>query len=218
MKFSEEKNQIMKQTFSLKKRLWIESFSTCQIFNWEFIVPEGIENKTFWIIIFWRKFIFQKLRFLSSSFIRKSDFEQKLTSEKKRSDSICSGKNNKFFTFRAYFKRHDFEASFFLKIRVWNGIFWKKNRILEWNFFLQIDQFLNREFFVVADFENFFPIIVLWRENFFLKFIFWIHFSLRNQTLIKRSHLRNNVLTWFPPRKTTRFSLFVLILKGMILK
>ena len=135
-------------------RLWIESFSTCQISNWEFIVPEDIENKTFWIIIFWRKFIFQKLRFLSSIFIQKSDFDQKLTSEKKRSDSICSGKNNKFFTFRAYFKRHDFEASFFWKSEFETEFSEKKNRILEWNCFLQIDQFLNREFFVVADFEK----------------------------------------------------------------
>ena len=135
MKFSEEKIQIMKHTFSLKMRLWIESFSTCQILNWEFIVPEDIENKTFWIIIFWRKFIFQKLRFLSSIFIQKSDFDQKITSEKKLSDSICSGKNNKFFTFRAYFKKHDFEASFFIENQSLKRNFLKKNSNFEMQFF-----------------------------------------------------------------------------------
>ena len=108
------------------------------------------------------------------------------------------------------------KQAFSLKIRVWNGIFGKNIRILKWIFFLQIDKFLNREFFVLADFEKFFPIIVLRREI-FLEFRFWIQFSLRNQISIKKSHLRNKVLTRFAPCKTTSCSLFVLVLKGMTL-
>ena len=108
------------------------------------------------------------------------------------------------------------KQAFSLKIRVWNGIFGKNIRILKWSFFLQIDKFLNREFFVLVVFEKFFPLFVLRREI-FLKFRFWIQFSLRNQISIKTSHLRNKVLTRFAPCKTTSCSLFVLVLKGMAL-
>ena len=69
---------------------------------------------------------FPKTQFLSLIFIEKSDFDQKFTSEKKCSDSICFTENNKFSTFRADFKRHDFETSFSLKIRVWNEFLEKK--------------------------------------------------------------------------------------------
>ena len=50
-------------------------------------------------------------------------------------------------------------------------------------------------------------------ETQFLNSIF-----LRIQVAMKNSHLKKNVLTQFAPQKTTNFSLFVLILKGMILK
>ena len=109
------------------------------------------------------------------------------------------------------------KQAFSLKIRVWNVIFEKKIRILKWSFFLQFDQFLNREFFVLADFEKFFSNNRFVERKFFLKFRFWIEFSLRNQISIKTSHLRNKVFTRFAQRKTTSCSLFVLILKGMTL-
>ena len=177
MKFSEEKIQIMKHTFSLNMRLWIENFSTCQILNWEFIVPEDTENKTFWIIIFWRKFIFQKFRFLSSIFIQRSDFDQKFTSEKNFLTQFVPGKTTNFSLFVLILKGMILKPAFWLKIRVWNGIFWKKIRNLKWSFFLQNYQFLNREFFVLADFEKIFSNNrFVEREFFFWNLDFEFHF------------------------------------------
>ena len=109
--------------------------------------------------------------------------------------------------------------TFSLKIRNLNWNFLKKCRILKWSFLLQNDRFLNREFFSTKWFFD----KILFEKSFcgdkiFLKIRFWVQFILRNQILKKTSRLWNNVLTRFAPRTTTSFSLFVLVLKGMILK
>ena len=157
-------------------RLWIESFSTCQILNREFIVPEDIENKTFWIINFWRKYIFQKPGYFRSIFIQKSDFDQKFTSEKKLSDSICSGKNNIVFSFRAYFKRHDFEVNLFFENQK-SGIFWKKIRILKRSFFPTNWKVFESRVFRPGGFRKFFSNNrFVQREFFFWNLDFEFHF------------------------------------------
>ena len=172
---------------------------------------------------------FPETQFLNSIFIEKPGFDEKFTSEKKRFDSICSGKNNIVFTFRAYFKRHDFEVNLFFENQSLKWNFQKKSdQILKQKFSLHNEklnekipkcQVLNWEFFVPADFEyKTIRIIIFWRRNIFQKLSFWVQFLLRNQISIKNSQLKKNVLTQFAPQKTTTFSLFVLILKGMILK
>ena len=108
--------------------------------------------------------------------------------EKKRFASICSANNNKFFTLTpAHFKRHDFEVNLFIENQILKWTFLKNNWILKWSFFLQIDQILKREFFLLADFDK-----ILFENSFcgdkiFLKIRFWVQFILKNQISIKTS-------------------------------
>ena len=67
--------------------------------------------------------VISEKKFLSSIFIEESDFDQNITSKKQCFDLISSAQNNKFFTLRALFKRHDFVANSFIE-----------NQSLKWNF------------------------------------------------------------------------------------
>ena len=187
-------------------------------FEYRYFRSGRLRIQNFWKHLKLEKKYSPETQFLSSIFIEKSGCDENFTSEKKSFDSICSTENNKFFTFRAYFKRHDFELNLSIENRVLKWNFLKKNSKFEWSFFLQTDQFLNQEFFVLADFDT--VLFEKWfcGDKIFLKLWFWVQYKLRNQISIKTSRLRNNVLTRFAPQTTTSFSLLVLILKGMILK
>ena len=124
--------------------------------------------------------------------------------KKKRFDSICSAANNKFFTFRAYFKGHDFEASLPIEIQSlkWNSL---KKRIRLWSKFFPTKWDFEMNFFSkfqVVNWKTFVP------ADFIIK-----NFS--NNHILEKEYFPE---TRFAPRTTTCFSLFVLILKGMILK
>ena len=146
MKFVKKKESASEANVFLHNEKLRRKISNTQFLNWEFFLPADFEYKNFQINIFWRRNIFQKLSFWVQFFIEKSDFDQKFTTEKKRSDSICSTENNNFFTFRAYFKRHDFEASLPLENQSlkWNSLkwfrFWSIPFPLKWDFELKVFQ------------------------------------------------------------------------------
>ena len=133
----------MKQFFSYKMRFWNDIFSKFQIVNWEFFVPADFEYKTFRIIIFWRWNIFQKLSFWIEFLLRNQVSMKNSHLKKKRFDSICSADNNKFFTLRAHFKRHDFVANSFIE-----------NQRLKWNFPKKTIRFWSKRFPVQWKFEK----------------------------------------------------------------
>ena len=141
---------------------------------------------------------------------------------------ISSAKNNKFFTFRAYFKSHDFEASVSIEIQSlkWNSLkkrirFWSKRFPAQWK--IEKKNFKKSDFelrilrsgrFRIKNFSNkhtlekkYFP------ETQFLSSIF-----IEKSDFDENVTSEKNVLTQYAPQKTTNSSLFVLILKGMILK
>ena len=97
------------------------------------------------------------------------------------------------------------KQTFSYKMKLWNDIF-SKFQIVNW------------EIFVPAHFENKIFRIIILRGKVFCGKNFLSSIFLRNQISIKKSHLRNKVLNWFAPRKTTNFSIFVPIIQGMILK
>ena len=158
-------------------RLWIESFSTCQILNREFIVREDFKNKTFRIIIFQRKTKFEKTSFEFNFW--ETRFRWKNHIWKNRFDSVWAIQSNRIFNFRAYFKEHDSEAKLFIENQSLKGNFWKKESDSEAFFFNKLRfwfenfssrQILNGELFVRADFENkTFGIIKFWRKIVFEK-------------------------------------------------
>ena len=171
--------------------------------------------------------MFSKKQGLSSIILNKSGYDEKFTSEWNRFDSIYSAKDTKFFIIRAYFKRHVFGANFFNENQSFKWIFLEKGIRFWSKLFLQKET-LKGHFLKILDCDlTIFRPGRFWKQNFsnilfvekiyFLRNIFWIQFSLRNQISIKTSHLRNNVLTRFALRKTTSCSLFVFILKGMTL-
>ena len=132
-------------------RFWNDIFSKFQIVSWEFIVPEDIENKTFWIIFFWRKFIFQKLKFWVH-FLLRNQISMINSHLKKNFWLSLLSKKNKFFIFCAYFRRHDLDATFFIKNQSFKWLFWKNESYSEANFFLQ-NEILKWHFFKVSDCE-----------------------------------------------------------------
>ena len=172
----------MRQIFSQKLRFWIENFSTSQILNWKFIVPEDMENITFRIIIFQRKTNFEKIKFwiqfLRNKISLKNSYVNKIVLTQ-----FAPQKTKHFSVFVLILKGMTFYQTFSLEIRIWNEFFWKKkNQILKqtfsctkkiWNEKFPKCQILNWKFFVPADFENkTFGIIIFWRKIVFGKTAF----------------------------------------------
>ena len=203
MKFSEE-NQILKQASSCTMKFWNENIQKCQVLYWEFFVPAD-----FLIKIFSNNHILEKKNSRNSviefNFYWEIRFRSKVHIWKKLSDSICSGKNNIVFTFRAYFKRHDFETSFFIENQSLKRNFWKKNSNFEVKFFPTSWKVFESRVFRPGGFRQRFSNNRFVERGLFLKFRFWIQYSLRNQISIKTSPLRNNVSTRFAPRTIKRF-------------
>ena len=195
-----------------------EKIPKFQVLNWEFFVPADFEYKTFRIIKIWRRNFFQKLSFWFQFLLRNQVSLKNSHLKKKRFDSICSGKNNIVFTFRAYFKRHDFEVNLFFENRKFEMEFFERNvgfcsEVFSYNLIsFKIESFLSWRISIKIFSKNYFV-----ETNIFLKIRFSVQFISRNQISIKTSGLRNNVLTRFAPRPTTSFSLCMLILKGMTL-
>ena len=149
MNFSEKKesdseanvflhNENLRRKFQ-KVSFWIENSSFRQNSNKNFANNHTLEKKCF-----------PETQLLSSIFIEKSDFDEKVTSEKKTFWLSLLSKKNKFFIFRAYFGRHDLDANFSLKIKVSNQFFWKNESYSEANFFLQ-NEILKWHFLKISD-------------------------------------------------------------------
>ena len=159
------KSMILKQAFPLKFRVWNEIlwkkeldyeanfFLQNEILKWHFFKISDCELRIFRSARFRIQNIsnnhilemkyFSETQFLNSIFIEKSGFDEEFTSEKKRFDSICSADNNKFFTLRAHFKRHDFVANSFIE-----------NQRLKWNFPKKTIRFWSKRFPVQWKFEK----------------------------------------------------------------
>ena len=135
MKFSEKKYQILKQTFSCTMKFWKQKNPKCQVLNWEIFVPADFENKTFRITFFWGRNFFQKLSFWIQFLLRNQVSMKNSHLKSKRFDSICSADSNKFFSLRAYFKRHDFEVNLSIENRILKWKFLKKKSNFEVKFF-----------------------------------------------------------------------------------
>ena len=229
MKFSEKKESDSEANVFLHNGILRRKISNSQFLNWEFFVPADFENKNFQINIFWRRNVFQKLRFWVQFLLRNQISIKNSHLKKKRSDSICSTENNNYFTFRAYFKRHDLKQAFPLKISVWKEILWRKDSDYEAYFFLK-NETLNWKFFNMSDFElriyrpgryrkqnflnNHFLEKIYFPETQVFEFNFYSAIRFRSKIHI----WKKNILTQFLTGKTANFSLFVLILKSMILK
>ena len=227
MKFS-EKNQLLKQAFSCTMKFWKEKIPKCQVLYWEFLVPADFIIKNFSNNHILEKKFFPESQFLISIFFENSGCDEKFTSEKKRFDSICSTENNKFFTFCAYFKRHDFEASLFMENEnlKWNSL---KKRIRLWSKFFLENETLNWKFSNMSAFElriyrpgryrkQKFSNNLFFGENLFSRnSVFELNFYWEIRFRWKIHIWKKNVLTKFTQQKTTNFSFFVPILEGMIL-
>ena len=134
MKFSEKKESDSEANVFLHNGNLRRKISKSQFLNWEFFVPADFEYKNFQINIFWRRNIFQKLSFWVQFLLRNQISIKNSHLKKRRFDSICSADNNKFFTLRVYFKRHDFEASLPIENQSlkWNSL---KKRFRFWSIF-----------------------------------------------------------------------------------
>ena len=137
MKFSEKKNQILKQMFSCTMKIWKEKFPKCQVLNWDFFVPADFENKTFWIINLWRKSNFRKIYF-EFNFCSEISFRWKIHISELTFWLNLLRKKNKIFNFRAEFKRHGFEANLFIENQSLKRIFLKKSHPLKQFFFYKL--------------------------------------------------------------------------------
>ena len=136
-------------------------FLEIEILSWKFFIKSDFElriyrrgryrKQNFLNNQFLGKIYLPEIQFLSSSFIEKSDFDEKFTSEKKVSTQFTQQKN-KFFIFRAYFRRHYLDATFFIKNQSFKWLFWKNESYSEENFFLQ-NEILKKHFFKVSDCE-----------------------------------------------------------------
>ena len=120
------KNQILKQTFSGTMKIWKENFPKGQVLNWEFFVPANFEYKTFRIIIFWRRNIFQKLSFWVQFLLRNPISIKNSHLKKNVLTQFTPQKTTNFPHFVLLLKGMILKQAFSLKIRVWNGIFGKK--------------------------------------------------------------------------------------------
>ena len=87
-----------------------------------------------------------------SSVFEKEDFVEKFICEKNHFDSVCSTDGHRFFTFLAYFKKHDSEAILFIENQCLKGSSFEKKSDYEANFFLE-KEVLNWNFFNKSDFE-----------------------------------------------------------------
>ena len=223
--FQKKRNQILKQTFSCTMKIWEENFKKSVI---ELrILPSGrIRIKNFANNHTLEKKSFPETQLLSSIFIEKSDFDEKVTSEKKTFWLSLLSKKNKFFIFRAYFGRHDLDANFSLKIKVSNQFFWKNESYSEANFFLQ-NEILKWHFFKISDChlriycpgrhrkQNFL-------NNLFLEKVYFPEAQVLSSFFIEKSDFNDKFTSEKKTfdsvysAKRTNFSFFVLILEGMI--
>ena len=225
--FQKKRNQILKQTFSCTMKFWKEKIPKSQVLNWEFFVPAYFEYKTFRIFIFWRRNFFQKLSFWIQFLLRNQVSMKNSNLKEKRFDSICSADNNKFFTLRAHFKRHDFVANSFIE-----------NQSLKWNFPKKRIRFWSKRFPVQWKFEKKkFQNVRFWIENFSFRQISntkHFEYHILEKKFFPETQFLNSIFNEksgfdekFTSEKkhfdsicsaeTTSFSVCVLILKGMTL-
>ena len=142
--FQKKRHQILEQTFSCTMKIWNEKFPKCQVcFELKIFHPGRFRKQNFSKNHILEKKYFPETQFLSSIFIEKSGYDEKFTSKKSRFDSLCSAENNKFSTFRAHFKRHVFDANFFIE-----------NQSLKWNFPKKRIRFWSKRFPVQWKFEK----------------------------------------------------------------
>ena len=181
-------------------RFWIENFSTSQILNWKFIVPEDIENITFQIIIFQRKTKFEKINFWVQ-FLRNKISLKNSCVKKIVLPQFAPQKATEISLFVLILKSTILKQIFSLKISVWNEVLLKKRIRLwsklfprKWDF--ELKTFNKSEFelsyFVAEDFwKQYFPNNhSLEKKCFREKIKFWIQF-LRNKISMKNSHQQN---------------------------
>ena len=217
---------ILKQIFSLKISVWNDVLLKKKSdYEANFFLENEILNLNFfdqsdYELRIYRPGRYRKQNFLNkgnseknyilknqvlSSVFEKEDFVEKFICEKNHFDSVCSTDGHRFFTFLAYFKKHDSEAipfienqcskwsSFEKKIRLWSKLF-PRNWDFELKVFQQVRFWI--EFFSSRKiFENkTFRIIIFQRKTNFEKIKFWIQF-LRNKTSMTNSYVNEIVLT-----------------------
>ena len=219
MNFFGKRSQILKQTFSYTMRIWNDIFqnvrflienlwsrqiSKTTFFEWSYFgknlifEKSGFEFNFFWKIRFrWKNLIWKKLIWLN----------------------LHRRKQQNFSFFLLFFKRHDFEANLFVENKSLKWSFFRKKRISFWSKFFRRKGAFERKFFQhvrfwmeTFSFRQTSKTKLLEKSSFggklFSKKQGLSSIFLRNQVMMKNSHLSKIVLTKFAPQKTTIFFQF----------